>query len=278
MLLLNLCRNILHSHVNDWAICRACRYKTIAYENGMNLAWFNRGLSLNHSDPEGEMKKMKQKRTVLTMLMFAALGVTEAAQAITVMPSPPGASTTNNNFTMLDYLGGYVGSHGNVNFTWDGTYNTSVAGSTSNATLSSSSEFFGYTWTAHDVKVYSAGAYNIPTPGYTYNLVVPTGQVGMSMLFDWGVNYNIGVVQLCGMNQAFTGAGPANGSIWDCASIDGDGDGISGIAMHTGPFAGLSANFNINGLTAPVPVPAAAWLLGSGLVGLGSLARKRKTR
>lgn len=244
----------------------------------MNLARLNRGLSLNHSDPEGEIKKMKQKKTVLTMLMFAALGVTEVAQAVTVMPSPLGASTTNNNFTMLALDGGYVEGHDNVNFTWNGTYNTSSAGATSNATLSSTSEFFGFMWTAHDVKVYSAGTYNISTPGYTFNLVVPTGQVGMSMLFDWVGIQNIGIVQLCGMNQAFTGEGPANGSIWDCASIDGDGDGIPGIAMHIGPFTGFSANFNINGLTAPVPVPAAAWLLGSGLVGLGSLARKRNTR
>ena len=42
----------------------------------------------------------------------------------------------------------------------------------------------------------------------------------------------------------------------------------------TGGGAGYNANFNF---TAPaVPVPAAVWLFGSGLLGLVGVARRRK--
>lgn len=49
-----------------------------------------------------------------------------------------------------------------------------------------------------------------------------------------------------------------------------------------GPFIGLKVTIGLQGqdpLVAPatVPVPAAAWLLGSGMLGLAGFARKRKT-
>lgn len=58
--------------------------------------------------------------------------------------------------------------------------------------------------------------------------------------------------------------------------------GVGGNPMADGPFQGFNANFDITSLTnivvtpTAVPVPAAAWLLGSGLLGLVGVARRRK--
>lgn len=62
--------------------------------------------------------------------------------------------------------------------------------------------------------------------------------------------------------------------------ISGD-DGIGGSPMDNGPFPGFSANFDMTtmvfqGEVNPIPVPAAVWLFGSGLLGLVGVARRRK--
>jgi len=69
-----------------------------------------------------------------------------------------------------------------------------------------------------------------------------------------------------------------SGAPLGCALTD---DGISGVSMATPPFAGHHANFDITtmtitGVTSAVPVPAAVWLFGSGLLGLVGVARRRK--
>jgi hypothetical protein len=47
--------------------------------------------------------------------------------------------------------------------------------------------------------------------------------------------------------------------------------------MEAGPFIGYNANFDMTTLTV-VPIPAAAWLFGSGLLGLVGVARRRRNK
>jgi hypothetical protein len=61
-------------------------------------------------------------------------------------------------------------------------------------------------------------------------------------------------------------------------------DGIAGSPMIDGPFTGLNVNFDIgsgHSLTVlsvtSVPLPGAVWLLGSGLLGLIGISRRKKT-
>ena len=62
----------------------------------------------------------------------------------------------------------------------------------------------------------------------------------------------------------------------------GSDDGIGGSPMDNGPFSGYNANFDLTTVTvtaitpSAVPVPAAVWLFGSGLLGLAGVARRRK--
>ena len=74
-------------------------------------------------------------------------------------------------------------------------------------------------------------------------------------------------------------------------STNGD-VGIGGSPMPTAPFPGFNANFDIMSMhvtgctdtgtgtdacqVAAVPVPAAVWLFGSGLLGLVGIARRKK--
>ncbi|MHB8256710.1 MAG: VPLPA-CTERM sorting domain-containing protein [Acidiferrobacterales bacterium] len=52
--------------------------------------------------------------------------------------------------------------------------------------------------------------------------------------------------------------------------------GVGGSPMIAGPFPGDNANFDITSMTV-VPVPAAVWLLGSGLLGLVGVARRKRS-
>ena len=82
-----------------------------------------------------------------------------------------------------------------------------------------------------------------------------------------------------GFGEAAVKAGPLVEAtqLWTYASVDQvGGDGISGTPMAPGgPFGGFNANFSFE--LVPIPVPAAVWLFGSGIIALIGVARHRKS-
>lgn len=90
---------------------------------------------------------------------------------------------------------------------------------------------------------------------------------------------NAGKIRMGTLAMATTG--------WDTTTCAGAGMGsavsgclpliantIGGSPMIAGPFTGYNATFDMTSMTV-VPVPAAAWLLGSGLLGLIGIARRK---
>jgi hypothetical protein len=88
--------------------------------------------------------------------------------------------------------------------------------------------------------------------------------------WDWGVNVNQ-AIEWDWMLQALPGGATS------LTLLDTDGDGTPGTALTSGPFPGFT--MAIEGIATlapvPVPVPAAMWLFGSGLLGLFGVAKRR---
>jgi len=199
---------------------------------------------------------MKKTAIASAIALSMGIGVTHAAGM---------ASAT---FTMLDSAGSAVGT------------DTSVTGSIGGGSWSVAStvKFFGKNWTAHGGTTFGPGTYSFATiEGGTYTgVVVGTGQVGGHILFDWGVTANIDVINVwnvSGNTYTSTDATVA-GTINDTSAGGAVGpDMIRGVKMIDGAFTGYNANFDF---TTAVPVPAAVWLFGSGLLGLVGVARRKK--
>ena len=75
-------------------------------------------------------------------------------------------------------------------------------------------------------------------------------------------------------------------TIFGISSLDSDGDGISGVQLTDGAFAGYTLDFNgeVSFLayvdnpfpTYATPIPGALWLLISGLVLLVGISKRKK--
>ena len=114
--------------------------------------------------------------------------------------------------------------------------------------------FFGAPWTATTLTAYTASgtwAGTSPQGAYSYNFTLTAGQVAFGTYFDWSVNAGIPVL----------------------AIFNDDGSSGPAVPMQAGPFVGQAPSFQ--GTVAAVPVPAAVWLFGSGLLGLVGVARRR---
>lgn len=216
-------------------------------------------------------------------------------------------TANDSNFTMINPGGFFVDGASDIQATWNGaTYDpTTLPGMNPGApdipaadmalATVTPTPFFSYYWIAHDVHVVTDGTYNIetcPAPinnqgiasdGSTHclypdgspkptimHVVVPPGQLGAHMLFDWGAenattgcgkaNCNIDVFVVWAQNASFPGSPNgtstnlcAKGEVWELASIDPDGDGIPGVQMLDGAFEHFNANFNLSNIPPCTP-------------------------
>jgi hypothetical protein len=181
------------------------------------------------------------KKTAIASAIALGLGTAGAANALTV-------SITQMNFNGLFNATGSLTSNGT------GTYNSLTV-------------FFGQHWTATATTFFSSTGANTwagtaPAGAYSYNFSLAANQVAWGTLFDWNANPLIPVLNIMTCTSFATG-GSCTGT---------------GTPMQTPPFAGQAPAFNgvVSSSSAAVPVPAAAWLMGSGLVGLAGVARRRK--
>ena len=183
---------------------------------------------------------------------------------------------SSSNLTILDPFGNLVTEGATDVF---GTFDdskicTSVSCNQIGMTLATNQPFFGVIWTTHDIRVFSEGTYTFDTActpadiaagitfcggGVPLTLTVAPGQLGAHIFVDWSGNTDINVAVVWNPNDAF-GSPIYDGCsfphtcdpthtptrIWDLASKDGNGDGVQGIPMVDGPFAGFNANFSLN--------------------------------
>lgn len=111
---------------------------------------------------------------------------------------------------------------------------------------------------------------DLTSPGYM-DMTVSSGQIGAFGLFDWNVTTGMGAAFVWDVSYGGTVESP----VYILTAADPDGDGIPGTPQVDGPFLGISAAMSLT--TAPVPVPAAVWLFGSGLIALlGFVGGRRK--
>jgi hypothetical protein len=220
--------------------------------------------------------------SVLTAAGAASATVQPFTATITAQTAPFGVQTTTSG-------NAFTGSLNVDNDPMSATYGQLLGLniSNTNAWVSHNSFLAGtdVTWAAGDSWTASVGAGLVPAfsqngDGVTWNAV-----------FDWGNtttnNSNAasnftGTVTAVGSGAAFVNAGTAP---WDSATLDvhlgSDLETILDITLVTrekgsqaGSTGGLSTTtYNI---VPQVPVPAAAWLFGSGLLGLAGTARRRR--
>lgn len=210
----------------------------IIYSNSVAASYGMDQASILHSEilAAGDYRILaKAEPYFQTAYSSFSLNATVAASSLPPGPLPdpiiiPNPTDTVGVFEMFDSAGGVFPTNDT-----GGNAITSDIRDISNGiwTLSSTESILFAPWTAHDGVIYSTpGVYQIDTvSGGVYTVHLAAGYTMGHILFDWLGSIDSDVI-----------------NIWDANgnSIDVDGDGIPGIIMIDGAFAGsLSPNFSL---------------------------------
>ena len=185
------------------------------------------------------------KKTLLASAIALSMGSAVTVQAATI------------TITNMDFGGIYAAS---------GTMNSAGTG-----IMNSVDPFFYQPWTAtqknwfdthSSTLTWSGGTASGAFGAFTYTFHLTGTQVAAGTFFDWSGNNGIPVLTI------YSGC--------DTGVCSG-----ASLGMATAPFPGQQPGFNGTSADAfpvsgSVPVPAAVWLMGSGLLGLVGVARRRK--
>ena len=202
------------------------------------------------------------KKQAIAAAVAVALGVS----TLSVEANTSGLTGTWSGtylFSMYSAGGGPVGTSPPPNQTWTWDFNPNSANSTfGTVDIPNTTAFFGNVWTAHDVTFSDNGSSYGPAGGVN----------AINMLFDYQTSTNIQVTE-----------------DWD---VQASGNAVNDTATVTVNYGQISASSPVFASFQPfftgtltkisdhsssvVPVPAAVWLMGSGLMGLVGVARRRR--
>lgn len=113
--------------------------------------------------------------------------------------------------------------------------------------------FFGQTWKAHNINFVDIGS----------------GVEHATMLWDWDIQYDRGIYTTVALSFNFQIVPTTTPGVYNFAT--------TASWLLDGPFVGAQPTYSGVATVVPsaAPVPAAGWLLGSGLIGLISVARRK---
>jgi len=130
-------------------------------------------------------------------------------------------------------------------------------------------------WTASGNIITTAGTYDMTSPeAVITGIEVGAGQWFGPLLFNWGLNTNIDAAHVWDVTT-----NPDNSISLISTDVISDffpaGSGAPGHPSISGPTVGFTYTVNLLLTPTAVPVPAAVWLFGSGLIGLIGLVRRK---